>query len=368
MASEMDIDLIWNITSVCGWDCEFCCVDAVQVEQDGDEAIIKRNNLEDQVRVEVDDGQSAYQAGSEFLKKEGEELDFQEKLEVLESVKGFTPDIDFSGGDPLLVPENYEVVKKAHELFSDGEVAITATGAGLPHYDVEDVGSHIDQLEFTYDSHNKGYAERPTGYNTSNLGKAEQFSEKGVTTKAQTPLSRENMEPANIREIYTNLADAGIDKMLLMRIFPVGRGLDANTETLEEETYRNAIEEYRRLEREIDGPKVNLQCALKHLYPEDEGEENPCDLIHESFGIMPDGTVIASPWAYNNVGEPLSEEFVLGEVPEESFQEIYQKPKVQRYMERLDENRGHCKIFSWMNNGMNEESLFEEDPLYSGGK
>lgn len=362
---DIDLDIIWNITSICGWDCDFCCVDAVQVEPGGGTATVRDNGLETETEIEVDENESAYQAGSDHLKEQGKELHFEEKLKVLERLDGFTPDIDFSGGDPLLVRENYEVVKKAYEIFPNGEIAITATGAGLPNYDVEELGNCIHQLEFTYDSHDLDYSERPTGYNTANLRKAREFSKAGVTTKAQTPLSKENMKPENIERIYSNLTENGIDEMLLMRIFSVGRGMDANVDVLDQDTYRTAISKYRELEEELEGPKVKLQCALKHLYPESEGDENPCDLIRESFGIMPDGTVIASPWAYDNVGEPLSEEFVLGSVPNESFEEIYEKPKVQKYMKRLDDNWGHCKIFSYFNEGMDEEALFKEDPLYN---
>ena len=69
--AEIDLDIIWDITTVCGWDCSFCCVDAVQVEQRGDGAILRKNNLQDEVELPVSSEQTAYEAGSEYLKKEG---------------------------------------------------------------------------------------------------------------------------------------------------------------------------------------------------------------------------------------------------------------------------------------------------------
>src|SRR6056297_856095 len=103
--AEIDLDIIWNITSICGWDCEFCCVDAVQVEPGNGTATVKDDGLQNETEIEIAEGESAYQAGSDYLKEKGDELHFEEKLEVLDSFEGYTPDIDFSGGDPLLVKE-----------------------------------------------------------------------------------------------------------------------------------------------------------------------------------------------------------------------------------------------------------------------
>ena len=96
-------------------------------------------------------------------------------------------------------------------------------------------------------------------------------------------------------------------------------------------------------------------------------DENPCDLGRESLGLMPDGTLLASPWAYDGKGA-LGEEWVLGNLAEQTLLDILSTDKARYYMQHLDKNFGHCKIFAWRHSSRQEplEHIFDTtDPLYN---
>ncbi|ANH99543.1 hypothetical protein A8L59_19725 [Pseudomonas koreensis] len=170
-----------------------------------------------------------------------------------------------------------------------------------------------------------------------------------------------------MEQIYSDLCEAGISEILLMRTFPVGRGEEYLRENaLTKAELVGAIKRFKAVENKAK-TKVRLQCALKHLFDYGAGN-NPCDLMHESFGINFMGDLLLSAWANNAKGLPLSEDFVLGNLCVQSFAEISETNKFQRYKRRLDENFGHCKIFSYVASAeKNEDSIFQKnDPLYVG--
>ncbi len=91
----------------------------------------------------------------------------------------------------------------------------------------------------------------------------------------------------------------------------------------------------------------------------------------ESFGLTPDGTLLASPWAIDGRGRPMHDAFVLGNLATTPMQAILQSEKVRAYMPRLDENIGHCKIFTFFHSTKSDpvDRLFDNaDPLYTGKK
>ena len=94
--------------------------------------------------------------------------------------------------------------------------------------------------------------------------------------------------------------------------------------------------------------------------------KNPCDLMQSSFGINYKGLLLASAWATNDKGKPLSDDFVLGDLLKESFSMLEKSDKFKRLSLRLDENWGHCKIFSYVySDDKNEDAIFSKnDPLY----
>ena len=87
---------IWNLTKVCPWDCSFCCMSAIKVGQ-------------------VNGGES---------------LNFSEKIKVLEILATHKMKIDFSGGDPLLLPDRRIL-------------SFVRAFARLPHIDAVRIGTRV---------------------------------------------------------------------------------------------------------------------------------------------------------------------------------------------------------------------------------
>lgn len=372
------LDVIWNITLVCPWDCKFCCTDAVHVASKNSNIIVREHSLRNITFVEKSTESLFKEKYPEVIPTKfdlalldrqiaGKEPTYEEKIKILNHLKGYEVKIDFAGGDPLACYENYLLIKAASKLFGKESISITSTGAFIKKYGAQEVASFIGEYEFTYDEPSGSpQGSRPLGYNSSNLRIAKKFSDLGVRTKAQLPMHAGNMAVHRIKRIYSDLCEANISELLLMRTFPVGRGEEyLRTHKLTREETIDIIENFKGIE---DKTKTNirLQCALKHLYSHKE-KSNPCDLMHKSFGINFMGDLLISAWANNEKGLPLSEDFVLGNLCKQSFKEISNTDRFHRYKKRLDENFGHCKIFSYMAaTKKSEDGIFQKtDPLYS---
>lgn len=370
-------DFIWNITLVCPWDCEFCCTDAAHVSSTAGSILLRENSLSTSKTVSRDLSSlfkakypgvhcSKYDLALIDRQLRGLEPTFEEKMGILSNLEGLNLKIDFAGGEPLACHENILIIKAASEIFGKKSISVTSTGIISKAHSILEISGFIGEYEFTYDEPKVALKQcRPRGYNNSNLRIAAKFSELGVRTKAQLPIHRGNTSKLAAEAIYNSLCNSKITELLLMRTFPVGRGipyLEDNEITKPELT--QAILNYSRLETP-NKTNIRLQCALKILTETERALTNPCDLMQSSYGINFQGDLLISAWANNINGLPLSDDFVLGSLCKSSFQEISKTEKFQRYKKRLNENFGHCKIFSYTNSkNKNEDSLFSKsDPL-----
>lgn len=370
-------DFIWNITLVCPWDCEFCCTDAAHVSSTAGSILLRENSLSTSKTVSRDLGSlfkakypgvhcSKYDLALIDRQLRGLEPTFEDKMRILSNLYGLNLKIDFAGGEPLACHENILIIKAASEMFGKKSISVTSTGLISKAHNILEISGFIGEYEFTYDEPKVALKQcRPKGYNISNLKIAAKFSELGVRTKAQLPIHRGNTSKLAAELIYNSLCNSKITELLLMRTFPVGRGipyLEDNEITKFELT--QAILNYSRLETP-NKTNIRLQCALKTLAETERPLTNPCDLMQSSYGINFQGNLLISAWANNINGLPLSDDFVLGSLCKSSFQEISKTEKFQRYKKRLNENFGHCKIFSYTNSeNKNEDSLFSKsDPL-----
>jgi MoaA/NifB/PqqE/SkfB family radical SAM enzyme len=363
------VDIIWNTTLVCGFDCACCCVDAVHARKQGGRVVLRSRGLELEQSFPFDATRgTVFDQAALKRQEDGDELSFSQKMQVLTHLDGFVPKIDVSGGDPLSVTENYELLKEASRRFGRSQITLTATGAGLARYAPTEVSEFIGELNFTYDgTRDRPTDLRPATYASGNLAQAKQYAALGVATRAECPLSTQNCDASLLTQIYHDLHEAGIDKLLVMRLFPSGRGCQVAAATPTDAQHREAIDCLRNLEARYTTPKVKLQCALRHL-DAPEAAVNPCDMVRESFGLMADGTLLASPWAVGPKGGPLHDVWVLGNLARTPLVDILRSERVMRFANRLDENRGHCKFQAFVSSTQEHpfDRMFDHsDPLYT---
>jgi MoaA/NifB/PqqE/SkfB family radical SAM enzyme len=348
-----------------------CSVDAVHVRRSRGNVVSRSKglHLEETFAVDRHQAPDAYEFVAQMRQQRGLELTLEQKFAVLDNLSEFDAKIDFSGGDPMIQRENLEVMRAASQRFGKHNVTMTATGAGLARREIDDLGPIIGELNFTYDSPGAGIDPlRPETYARDNLRHAAEFVRAGVRVRAECPLTTRNCDPDTLTAIYRSLADAGVEKLLVMRLFASGRGRSAESMTPSREQYRRAIAHLRMLEASEPGPVIRLQCALRQMEGATASDGgNPCDLMRVSFGLLTDGTLLASPWAVNRLGMPLSEDWVLGNLAAEPLGEILRTTRSQAYRARLDENSGHCKIFAFAAStrpALADRIFDTTDPLY----
>ncbi len=317
---QSKIKIIWNITKICGWDCEFCCVDAYHVSKNKNEICIMSKGLTEENRI-LSKGSigKQFELAKDFLITKKMEIGLSNKLQILNNIN-LNSEIDFSGGDPLLLQENLTIIEKAAQKFGKENISITATGIGFSLIDVDDIVSFVGGVDFTYDfPKSRKVPFRPNGYNHSNLTKVKKLADKGISVTAQIPLSAKNISEEIIEKIFQDLNSAGVKKILLMRIFPVGRGSDINFNEPSIDDYHNAIDKYKALQSKIGFPFVNVQTGLKKTI--EVGNTSHEHYSSSHLNITQLGILSKSPWAFDKYGEPLSE-YVIGDIKHNSLSDL----------------------------------------------
>lgn len=369
------LDIIYNMTPVCPHDCPLCCVDAAHVTRQGDDVVIRIDGLQTEHRVpRGDDARSIFDIAAGKLQSLGRELSLAQKLTTLANIDVEHVRLDISGGDPLVVSDNVAVLRAASAKLGPDYITLTATGSGLVGIDLPELASLVGEFNFTYDSASiDDVADRPDAYASANLAVGRKLAALGAITRAEFPITRATCDPDHVRRLFINLHQAGITKLLLMRLFPSGRGATVEAKTLSRAEYAAVIAQLRALEREFGAPQLHLQCALRHIdadtsAPASTDAVNPCDMVRESFGLTPMGVLLASPWAINAKGWPSDPDFVLGNLLEQKLSEIIASPRVRELRERANENFGHCKVLAerFSNRATAFERMHDKsDPLYA---
>jgi MoaA/NifB/PqqE/SkfB family radical SAM enzyme len=304
------------------------------------------------------------------LQLHGDELDYDGKLRILDHLAGFEVKLDLSGGDALVTNDGLPLLQVCSSRLGRSNVTLTVTGAGVRRNLIEPVSQLIGELNFTFDAASPADATvRPDNYAASNLKLAISMRSAGVATRAECPLTKSAAQPEHLTRLYMQLVDAGIDKLLIMRHFPVGRGSVLPEYIPSRDEYLSAITTLRELEARYARPAVHLQCALRHIeFSSQKLPSNPCDLGRVSYGLMADGTLLASPWAVAENGKPLHPCWVLGNLAQTPLSEILRSVDSQTILKRADDNFGECKIFSFLYSRHPNpvERIFDKaDPLYS---
>ena len=73
--SNRKIDIIYNITRVCPWDCAICCVDALHVKKKNNSLIIRSESLsKEEIYPRLSEEENIYEKATNILINNKEEL------------------------------------------------------------------------------------------------------------------------------------------------------------------------------------------------------------------------------------------------------------------------------------------------------
>ncbi|MCK5149413.1 radical SAM protein [Candidatus Pacearchaeota archaeon] len=281
--------MIWNITNKCLYSCSFCCLGANSSRED---------------------------------------ISLEDKLKIVKNLDSDTIEIDVSGGDPLIDLENLKILKSLSKKFGRENISITSTGKGLEKVGLTELGNYISEVGFTYDFPREPSPNRPLGYNEYNLKLAREVSKKGIETMAQIPLMRSNIDSTIIKEIFLNLNEAEISKILLMRFSESGRGISKANLSLSQNEINNALKIYKNLEFNHKHPKIESAPSVKGIL---------IGRALTSLNITNQGLLLSNPWSYNLEGKP-EKYCILGDLTKNKLSELAGANIYQRFFTQLRRN------------------------------
>lgn len=304
------MDVIWNLTMACPWDCAICCVSAFHVCDTTEKFVYT------------------------LQKEKGQELTLVEKLSVLKSLSDMNFEVDFFGGDPLYYEEDFQVVEQATRWLPSNKISVSMTGSKITDSKIE-LLKKVGAVEFTLDNlPETENAFRPRGYSLASMMAMKKCVAMNIRTRAVTVLYSTTISQENLRNIYTWLCENNIPEWELLAFYPVGRASKFTELVPAESGYLNAMKFLRSLK---GFTKILFQHSLKIL----EGKSK-CSAVIDSIGILPDGTVTSCAWAIDANCKPFKD-FYLGKLPEEDICEILNRAKrIQKYSGRTQ----YCRTFA----------------------
>jgi len=295
------MNVIWNLTRVCPWDCAICCISAFHV----------CNTIEYLIQS--------------TQKEKSKELTLVEKLAVLKTLIEKDFEIDFSGGDPLYYDEDFRVVEQATRWLPSRKIGVSMTGSKITDAKLE-LLKKVNVAEFTLDNLlEQENPFRPRGYNLASMIAMKKCVAAGIKVRAITALYSVTISKENLESVYNWLCENNITEWELLRFYPVGRAAKLAEITPSNLEYLRTMKFLRRLHGVT---KIFFQHSLRIL----EGSQK-CPAVTDSIGILPDGQVIACAWALDNNCSPF-EGFPLGKLPEDDLDEILDRAqKMPKYCE-----------------------------------
>lgn len=147
------VDLIYDTTPVCPWDCAVCCVDTLLVKKLGHELQIRSHGLDKIETFPLDKNYpNIYAQAPATRAARGEELDLSGKLSLIDNLRDFDARIDISGGDTLNLPENLGSLRYAADKLGCHHITLTVTSAASAEVSIEKIIPYISECNFNFDA------------------------------------------------------------------------------------------------------------------------------------------------------------------------------------------------------------------------
>jgi radical SAM protein with 4Fe4S-binding SPASM domain len=287
------------------------------------------------------------------------DLSREEALRLLDELAdcGVTVVI-FSGGEPLMRPDLFDLLARAHELgispqlSTNGVLIDSAVARRLAAVGVAYVGVSIDGLAPFNDEY-RGF----TGGADAAFRGLRCAKQAGMRTGLRMTLTRRNLEQVlAMAEVTRN---AGADRFYVSHLLYSGRGFQVAGDDLSRAEARAALEElFARAEAYLvagEGPRVVtgsndsdgvflLRWIREHYG--DEAAESVYQLLLERGGNSAGERIVN----IDSRGRVHPDQFwrsaVLGDVREQSFAAILQHPLREQLRRRLDLLQGRCGVCS----------------------
>lgn len=298
------IRVVWNLTNKCPFNCSMCVASAnTRIEKDIDKNLIL---------------QSIFSFGKENIK------------------------IDFSGGDPLFIDKDIEIVKKASEILGRDNICISSTGLSLSKLSDEELLSIASSYDMTYDFP-KQYSEydiRDKRYSLMNYEQCKRLKKLGLNVDIFIPVR--NIDDIYFEKLTKDICEINPISVKLLKCMPLNNRFD--TSTIDNSTIVNLLK--KSLKKFGYKGNVQINCALK----EDFKENNSCNMLTErKIGLDQFGNLYTCIWASDLLIEKIENPFYLGNLTECSLLEILNSSELSDKLNKINKNRNKCYVLEYYN-------------------
>ncbi|MCD6489936.1 MAG: radical SAM protein [Thermodesulfobacterium sp.] len=260
--------------------------------------------------------------------------------------------INFTGGDPLLKPGIFELIKRAREknisvgILGNGEFLDLKTALKLKRLGINSYQVSLDGMEETHDRL------RRKGSFKQALNGLRVLREIGIPTVVMFTVSKLNMR--ELIQVINLVAKEKVSTFDFARLVPIGKGAQLKEDLIDPEEYRelllNVLKEYKRLENNGCETRFGRKDHLWKLLYQELGLLPPLYLDKKTiFGGCAIGihllVVVADGTVYPCRRLPIK----IGRVPEQNLWDIFINSSSlnrMRQIERMVKCRG-CDLLQY---------------------
>ena len=298
------IRVVWNLTNKCPFNCPMCVASAnTRIEKDIDKNLIL---------------QSILSFGKENI------------------------NIDFSGGDPLFMDEDIDIIKKASEILGKDNISISSTGLSLSKLSDKELILLSSSYDMTYDFP-KQYSEsdiRDKRYNSLNYEQCKRLKKLGLNVDIFIPVR--NIDEVYFEQLAKDICEINPTSVKLLKCMPLNNHFD--TSTIDNIILVNLFKKY--LKKFGYKGSVSINCALK----EDFKNDNACNMLTErKVGLDQFGNLYTCIWASDLLIEKNDNPFYLGNLTECTLLEILSSIGLNGQLEKINKNRNKCYVLEFYN-------------------
>jgi len=299
------------VTRLCPFACKLCCMAAIHVKN------FHQINLK--------------------ARKRTSELSYQQKIEILDQLDPDHFSIDFSGGDPLIDPQNINLILYASKKLGAGNIGVSTTGEFIDDALLKRLRGNVRSIDITLDfPPSISDPARPLKYGLVSLNAIKKLVQNKIDVDVHTVLRPENSNEHILSSLFNLLSNIGVQKWSLLRLFPVGSYFGTNNQIPTEEEYSDSVGYLKKISL-----SSRLELHFQYLLPQ-MNKSIRCRAVNQSIGITPSGIVTSCFWAINKSGKPLLD-FRLGNVPKENIYDILASNKANRWR-KISQKRNFCEL------------------------